>query len=78
MTEQLYTTSIHNLGFISAAKNYTCCKKQKEKEATTEDYVGKITAAFLPYLKQNITDGKIISLQNEIKKIVCEIRESRI
>lgn len=77
MIEQLYTTSIHNLGFIPAVKNYTNKKKQTEKESTTEDYVGKITAIFSPYISNNISENKFIRLQDRVKSIVSEIKGER-
>ncbi len=69
------TNSIKNYGFIASIKPTEYSKASISAKNSTEDYVGKITALFLPYLKQNVSDGKIISLQNEIKKVVCEIRE---
>lgn len=77
MTEPIYTTSIHNLGFIPAVKNYSCKKKQSEKESSTEDYVGKITAIFSPYISNNISENKFIRLQDRVKSIVSEIKGER-
>ncbi len=75
MIEQSFISSIHNYGSISVLKNnVNATKFAAEKDFTTEDYVGKIISIFLPYLKQNISDGKIIRVQDEIKKIIIEMR----
>ena len=74
MKDQNYAACIESFGFIS-----TVClngrRRISEKKNSSEDYVGKITAVFLPYIQSNIPDGKFFSLQNEVKKIVCEIKE---
>ncbi len=75
MVEQSFANSIHNYGSISILKNTADKKIAINQECTTEDYVGKIITIFLPYLRQNISDGKIISVQDELKKIITEVKE---
>lgn len=77
MQEQNLYSTIHNIGFISTVPRYGKDNQISTKESSAEDYVGKITALFAPYILQNITDGKFCGLQNELKKVVCEIRGSR-
>ena len=74
--ENISTNSISNIGFITTASRLGLegGKKLSEKEASSEDYVGKITAIFTPYLSQNISEGKFISLHSKVKNIVAEIR----
>lgn len=66
-----FSNALRTLGFIEAISRYGngACKK----ECSTEDFVGKITAIFSPYLK-NISERKFIAIQGELKKVVCEIR----
>ena len=77
MSDQQYLSLIHNIGFIPAVTSYTREKKNYEREVSSEDYVGRITAIFAPYIQTNISDGQFCGLQKEIKKVVCEIRGSR-
>ena len=71
--DNLFSGKLHTLGFIEAVsvENNTAAYK---KENSTEDFVGKITAIFSPYIQKNISDNKFVAIQGEIKKVVCEIR----
>lgn len=73
--EQLNSTALRNIGIIPALRrNYSSCKKIEDKAFSTEDYVGKITAVFSPYISKNISESRFIYLQAEIKKIVTDIK----
>lgn len=75
MTEVCFTNSIRTVGVIPATAHFNHCEKKiYEKDTSSEDYVGKITAIFSPYISSNISEKKFISLQNEVKRIVSEIR----
>lgn len=74
MSDQQYLSLIHNIGFIPAVTSYTREKKNYEREVSSEDYVGRITAIFAPYISRNISEGKFINLQKEVKSIITEIR----
>lgn len=74
MTESCYSNSIRNIGFITATSRLDVGRRQSEKENSTEDYVGRITAIFAPYISRNIPEGKFINLQKEVKSIITEIR----
>ena len=77
MSDQQYLSLIHNIGFIPAVSSYTRDKKNYEKESSTEDYVGKITAIFAPYISKSITEGRFLKLQEEVKNILTEIRGNK-
>ena len=77
MGDQQYLSLIHNIGFIPAVSSYTRDKKNYEKESSTEDYVGKITAIFAPYISKSITEGRFLKLQEEVKNILTEIRGNK-
>lgn len=73
MNEQLYSL-IHSNGSI-APMNYFCsCKKQNEKDYSTEDYVAKITSIFSPYISTEISEKNFMTVQSEIKKVLMEMR----
>lgn len=74
MSDQQYLSLIHNIGFIPSVTSYTREKKNYEREVSSEDYVGRITAIFAPYISRNIPEGKFINLQKELKSIITEIR----
>jgi len=38
------------------------------KVATVDDFTAKITTLFLPYIDMNITDRKLLELQDRLKK----------
>lgn len=65
---------IHNLGSIEATYNFNNKKLIKITENSIEDYVGKITTLFLPFIIPSISDGKFYSLQNELSKILLELK----
>ena len=76
MTEVCFVNSIRTAGVISATSHFNPGEKKFYKtETSSEEYVGKITAIFAPYISANISEGKFLKLQNEIKKIISEIRE---
>ncbi len=77
MNDQQYMSLIHNIGFIPPVKNYAGDKKDYERESSTEDYVGKITAIFAPYISKSITEGRFLKLQEEVKNILTEIRGNK-
>lgn len=77
MNEQVIASSIMNKGFISAITRFPNKSRKLEKQTSTEEFVGKIAAVFLPYISTNITEGKFISLQAQIAKIVNEIKDEK-
>ncbi|MBQ8678316.1 MAG: hypothetical protein IJ530_00970 [Treponema sp.] len=74
MTEQNLSSTLHTLGFIEAISRFAGNAQRCKKDVSTEDYVGKITAVFSPYLAENMSESRFIGIQGEVKKIVCEIR----
>ena len=68
-----FSNALRTLGFIEAISRYGNGNGACKKECSTEDFVGRITAIFSPYLK-NISERKFIAIQGELKKVVCEIR----
>ncbi|MCR5252570.1 MAG: hypothetical protein K6C98_02520 [Treponema sp.] len=66
---------IQKLGFVGSISASRREFRMNEKESTTEDYVGKITALFSPYISpKNISETKFVGLQENLKKIVVEIK----
>ena len=74
MAESCYSNSIRNIGFITAASRLDVGRRQSEKENSTEDYVGKITAIFSPYISANISENKFIRMQDTVKAVLSEIK----
>lgn len=73
MIEQSYINSIKEKGsLVTACSIYG--KVQRSFEKSTEDYIGNITAVFLPYMNQNISDVKFMHIQEKLRKIVAEIK----
>ena len=75
MEQSVISSSINTYGFIGTINNIGNSRIKNQARNSVEDYVGKITAVFLPYVSQNISDGKFISIQNDIKRIISEIKE---
>jgi len=70
-----YIDSIQSIGFIPATTISSTKKKLGKKENSIEDYVGKITSIFLPYiLPQSISERSNLQLQENLKRIVSEIK----
>ncbi len=69
-----FAGAIHSYGSISVINTVSGNKYIVEKDCSTEDYVGKITTIFMPYLNQNMSDKNLISVQNQVKRIITELR----
>ena len=55
MNELCLESVIYGLGSIATVRDYEYGKQSYErKDNSVEDYIGKITAVFLPYIYQNI------------------------
>lgn len=71
--------TIHNFGFVSVVTQQRDSRSyERESCNSTEDYVGKITAIFSPYLSTKISESKFMCLQENIKKIVSEIKSKEL
>lgn len=68
--------SIHDYGCISIAP-YHSGKQTVEETKSSEDYVGKITAIFSPYISANISENKFIRIQDRVKAVVTEIKGAK-
>lgn len=67
--------AIQNVGFIPAVQTSSREPKLYDREVSTEDYVGKITAIFSPYISpKSISETKFVRLQENLKRIVVEIK----
>lgn len=80
MSKNDFLTTIRNYGSISVERN---CVSQRKKTRgfptstySTDDFVGKITSIFMPYIPQNLPENKFITIQDELKKIVVEIKRN--
>ena len=75
MIEQTFAGTLHTLGFIEAISRFsgTGCTK---KESSLEDYVGKITALFSPYLPESISERDFSVLQKELRSVLAEIKKN--
>ena len=71
-----FADALHTLGFIEEISRFGERGAQR-KDFSTEDYVGRITAIFSPYIPADISETKFIAIQSEVKKLVCEIRGKR-
>ncbi len=69
---------IHDFGFVSVITQQREAKAYERENSSTEDYVGKITAIFSPYLSTKISESKFMGLQENIKKIVSEIKSKEL
>ncbi len=69
-----FATALHTVGFIEAISRFGESNELKGKNPSIEDYVGRITAIFSPFLLNNIPEGKFIGIQTEVKKVVTEIK----
>ena len=68
-----FATALHTLGFIEAISHFSG-NPASRKELSLEDYVGKITTLFSPYIPKNISEREFNSIQVEIKRILSEIK----
>ena len=76
MNELCLESVIYGLGSIATVRDYEYGKQSYErKDNSVEDYIGKITAVFLPYIYQNISDKSFMNIQKELERIVSEIRK---
>ena len=74
MSDQNLSNTLRALGFIEAISRFAGDTAKWQRDASTEDYIGRITAVFSPYLAENMSESRFIGIQGEVKKIVCEIR----
>jgi len=68
-------STLHTLGFIEAITKFNGGNPYQKRESSTEDYVGRITAVFLPYMKNSVSEKDFNSVQTSLKKIVTEIKK---
>ncbi len=72
--ESTFSNALRTVGFIDAISRFGEGNGLKGKSPSVEDYVGRITAIFSPFLLNNIPEGKFIGIQTEVKKVVTEIK----
>lgn len=75
MNELNYPIVLNN--FLLSVNQVGSTSRISQKECSLEDYVGKITAIFCPYIQQNISEGNFIKIQNKVKGILKEIKETK-
>lgn len=72
-----FSNALHTLGFIEAISRFGECSAPKEKSLSLEDYVGRITAIFSPYLSSTISERQFSAAQIEVKKVLSEFIKSK-
>ena len=71
-----FSNTLHTLGFIEAITRFDGSSSVKRKiEPSTDDYVGKITALFLPYVSDQISERDFSAVQFKLKKIVSDMKK---
>ena len=75
-TENTFVASLHTFGFIGAtAHPVTKQKRRTASDQSLENYVGRITALFLPYLSQTISEHEFATLQKTLHALVAELKK---
>lgn len=65
-----YISTLQQKGYIETLSNRT---EAVHAQKLTDDYfAAKITSIFLPFIDQNIPDGKFILMQEKLKGILRE------
>ena len=65
---------IEQTGFITTVPDYCRSKNYHKKiTPTVEDYVGKLTNLFMPFLKDNISEKAFLSLQEKTGILLNEL-----
>lgn len=72
-----FSSTLHTLGFIEAISRFGEQNAGKIRGQSLEDYVGKITALFSPYISQTISEKQFSAVQIELKKILSEFNKSK-
>ena len=70
-----FTTALRTFGFIETISRFNGNNYSK-KESSLEDYVGKITALFSPYLPESISERDFSALQKELRSVLAEIKKN--
>lgn len=71
-----FSNTLHTLGFIEAITRFDGSSSVKRKiEPSADDYVGKITALFLPYVSDQISERDFSAVQFKLKKIVSDMKK---
>ena len=71
-----FSNTLHTLGFIEAITRFDGSSSVKRKiEQSVDDYVGKITALFLPYASDQISERDFSAVQFKLKKIVSDMKK---
>ena len=72
-----FSKSLHSFGFIEAISRFGEYGVQKEKIMSLEDYVGKITAIFSPYISTTISEKEFSSAQIKVKEVLVEFIKTK-
>lgn len=72
-----FSNALHTLGFIEAITRFGDGCVQKEKSMSLEDYVGKITAIFSPYISTAISEKEFSSAQIKVKEVLSEFIKTK-
>lgn len=68
------TAKISKAGYVSTIPVIKQTKFNFEKEYSTEEWVGKITSLFTPFMMPTISETKFMDIEKQVKKVVVEIK----
>lgn len=76
MTGEPFSAALRTFGFIEAISRFSGSSGAVRiaKECSVEDYVGKITALFSPYISESISERDFSALQKEVRAVVTDIK----